>query len=169
MSSLLLFQVRTISHFLLGTSSPTQSRAPTNREEPHSPYLARSLISTCASNRPIPEARQDMSVEFFVLQLLLIWPLIQGNDFFADHSNRRIAPPANSSLLHWRSLVGSFQFSARPTDVPRPNAPESISLQPRRWNFNFFPGGSSIPTLEVAAGRKKNVSGIHRSCLISLK
>ncbi|KAG2742426.1 WD40 repeat-like protein [Suillus brevipes Sb2] len=92
-----------------------------------------------------------------------------GKDFFADHSNRPTAPSANTSLLNWRSLFSS-------TDVPRPspresrhrnflnslhfatrpNAPQSISLQSRRWNFHLFPGGSSIPTVEVAAGRKKN-------------
>ncbi|KIK35613.1 hypothetical protein CY34DRAFT_812020 [Suillus luteus UH-Slu-Lm8-n1] len=92
-----------------------------------------------------------------------------GKDFFADHSNRRAAPPANTSLLNWRSLFSSTD-APRPAPresrhsnllnslhfTTRPNAPQSISLQPRRWNFNLFPGGSSIPTVEVAAGRKKN-------------
>ncbi|KAG2737701.1 hypothetical protein P692DRAFT_201578598 [Suillus brevipes Sb2] len=87
-----------------------------------------------------------------------------GKDFFADHSNRPTAPPANTSFLNWRSL---FSSTHAPRPSPResrhrnllnslPNAPQSISLQPRRRNFNLFPGGSSIPTVEVAAGRKKN-------------
>ncbi|KAG2752811.1 hypothetical protein P692DRAFT_20268582, partial [Suillus brevipes Sb2] len=91
-----------------------------------------------------------------------------GKDFFADHSNRPTAPPANPSLLNWRSLFSSTS-SPRPSPresrhrnllnslhfTTRLNAPQSISLQPRRWNFNLFPGGSSIPIVEVAAGRKK--------------
>ncbi|KAG2029951.1 hypothetical protein BDR03DRAFT_975299 [Suillus americanus] len=44
-----------------------------------------------------------------------------------------------------------MRFSTQP-----PNAPQSIPLEPRRWNFNLFSGGSSIRTAEVAAGRKKN-------------
>ncbi|KAG2752847.1 WD40 repeat-like protein [Suillus brevipes Sb2] len=92
-----------------------------------------------------------------------------GKDFFADHSNRPTASPANPSFLNWRSL---FSSTGAPRPSPReyrhrnflnslhfttpPNAPQSISLQPRRRNFNLFPGGSSIPTVEVAAGRKKN-------------
>ncbi|KAG2757559.1 WD40 repeat-like protein [Suillus brevipes Sb2] len=92
-----------------------------------------------------------------------------GKDFFADHSNRPTASPANPSFLNWRSL---FSSTGAPRPSPReyrhrnflnslhfttpPNAPQSLSLQPRRRNFNLFPGGSSIPIVEVAAGRKKN-------------
>ncbi|KAG2743661.1 WD40 repeat-like protein [Suillus brevipes Sb2] len=60
-----------------------------------------------------------------------------GKDFFADHSNRPTAPQANTSLLNWRGLFSS-------TDAPRSSPRESRQR------------GSSIPTVEVAAGRKKN-------------
>ncbi|KAG2741897.1 WD40 repeat-like protein [Suillus brevipes Sb2] len=78
-----------------------------------------------------------------------------GNDFFADHSNGRTAPPANSSLLHWRSLFGSLRFSARPTDAPRPSPRE-----PRHWNFRLRPVGKSRRTVEVAPARDEDRYGI---------
>ncbi|KAG2739226.1 WD40 repeat-like protein [Suillus brevipes Sb2] len=78
-----------------------------------------------------------------------------GKDFFADHSNRPTAPPANSSLLHWRSLFGSLRFSARPTDAPRPSPRES-----RRWNFRLRPVGKSRRTVEVAPARDEDRYGI---------
>ncbi|KAG2741820.1 hypothetical protein P692DRAFT_20905128 [Suillus brevipes Sb2] len=40
-----------------------------------------------------------------------------GKDVFADPSNHRTSPPANSSL-NWRSLCGFLRFSARPTNAP---------------------------------------------------
>ncbi|KAG2742134.1 WD40 repeat-like protein [Suillus brevipes Sb2] len=78
-----------------------------------------------------------------------------GNDFFADHSNRPTAPPANSSLLHWRSLFGSLRFSARPPDAPRPSPRES-----RHWNFRLRPVGKSRRTVEVAPARDEDRYGI---------
>ncbi|KAG2744190.1 WD40 repeat-like protein [Suillus brevipes Sb2] len=77
-----------------------------------------------------------------------------GNDFFADHSNNRTAPPSSSSLK-WRSLFGSLRFSARPTDAPRPSPRES-----RRWNFNLLPVGKSSRTVEVAPARDEDRYGI---------
>ncbi|KAG1808979.1 uncharacterized protein BJ212DRAFT_1381776 [Suillus subaureus] len=91
-----------------------------------------------------------------------------GKNFWdADTSTApcHAAPPASSSTsLHWRSLFGSLRFSTRSAD-----APQSIPLQPRRWNFNLFSVGNSVRTIGVAAGRKKNASGFHRSFLISWK
>ncbi|KAG2740111.1 WD40 repeat-like protein [Suillus brevipes Sb2] len=77
-----------------------------------------------------------------------------GNDFFADHSNRRTAPPANSSL-NWRSWFGSLRFSARPTDAPPPSPRES-----RQWNFRLRPVGKSSRTVEVAPARDEDRYGI---------
>ncbi|KAG2067068.1 hypothetical protein BDR04DRAFT_1144516 [Suillus decipiens] len=77
-----------------------------------------------------------------------------GKDFWDDtHSTHHpAAPPATPlSALRWRNLLGSLRFSTRP-----PNTPQSIPLESRRWNFNVFSGGSSIRTVEVPAGRKKN-------------
>jgi hypothetical protein len=144
------FRVHAISHFLLGTSSPTQNCTATNREQLHSCSYV-SLYSQC-SNSPIPEARQNMSVN--VLRLMLILPLRQGKDFFADHSHCRAAPPANPSLLNWRSLFGSFRFSGRPTDAPQP--PPRVS---RHWNFSLRSKGKSSRTVEVAPARDEDVSG----------
>jgi hypothetical protein len=106
----------------------------------------------CTSNSPIPEAQQDTSVKFFVHQLLRIQPLRQGNDFFADLSNNRTAPPANSSL-NWRSLFGSSRFSVQPADAPRPLPRES-----RPWNFSLRPVGKSTRTVDVAPARDEDVS-----------
>ncbi|KAG1860949.1 hypothetical protein F4604DRAFT_1957684 [Suillus subluteus] len=78
-----------------------------------------------------------------------------GKDFWDADINtvpHRAAPPARpSSSLHWRSLLGSLRFSTRPADAPQP-----IPLQPRHWNSSLFPVGSSVRTIDVAAGRKKN-------------
>jgi len=76
-----------------------------------------------------------------------------GKDFWDADTNtgpRSTAPPARPLSSLWRNLLGSLRFGTRP-----PNAPQSILLEPRRWNFNLFSGGSSITTVEVAAGRKK--------------
>ncbi|KAG1808984.1 WD40-repeat-containing domain protein [Suillus subaureus] len=82
-----------------------------------------------------------------------------GNDFWdagINPTSHPAAPPVHpSSFLRWRDLLGSLHFSTRP-----PNGPQSIPLEPRRWNFNLFSGGSSIRSVDVPAGRKKNVSGL---------
>ncbi|KAG2741882.1 WD40 repeat-like protein [Suillus brevipes Sb2] len=78
-----------------------------------------------------------------------------GKDFFADHSDRRTAPPANSPFLHWRSLFGSLRFSARPADARRPSPREF-----RRWNFRLRPVGKSRRTVEVAPARDEDRYGI---------
>ncbi|KIK38149.1 hypothetical protein CY34DRAFT_809696 [Suillus luteus UH-Slu-Lm8-n1] len=74
-----------------------------------------------------------------------------GNDFWDADTNtepRSTAFPAHPSFAHrWRDIL---RFSTRP------NAPQSTPLEPRRWNFNLSRGSSSIRTVEVAAGRKKN-------------
>ncbi|KIK36813.1 hypothetical protein CY34DRAFT_491652 [Suillus luteus UH-Slu-Lm8-n1] len=74
-----------------------------------------------------------------------------GNDFWDADTNaepRSTAFPARPSFSHrWRDIL---RVSTGP------NAPQSIPLEPRRWNFNLSRGGSSIRTVEVAAGRKKN-------------
>ncbi|KAG2059902.1 WD40 repeat-like protein [Suillus hirtellus] len=72
-----------------------------------------------------------------------------GNDFWDADTNPTPPFASPSSSLHWRNFLDSLRFSIRP-----PNA--SIPLQHRRWNLKLFPGGSSIRTVEVAAGRKKN-------------
>ncbi|KAG2753526.1 hypothetical protein P692DRAFT_20722267, partial [Suillus brevipes Sb2] len=78
-----------------------------------------------------------------------------GKDFFADHSDRRTAPPANSSLLHWRSLFSSLRFSDRPPYTSRPSPRES-----RRWNFRLRPIGKSRRTVEVAPAHDEDRYGI---------
>ncbi|KIK32405.1 hypothetical protein CY34DRAFT_19072 [Suillus luteus UH-Slu-Lm8-n1] len=78
-----------------------------------------------------------------------------GKDFFADHSDRCTAPPANSSLLHWRNFFGSFRFSSQPANAPRPSPRES-----RRWNFRLRPVGKSRRTVEVAPARDEDRYGI---------
>ncbi|KIK38934.1 hypothetical protein CY34DRAFT_808870 [Suillus luteus UH-Slu-Lm8-n1] len=71
-------------------------------------------------------------------------------DADSDTEPRFSASPASSSVAHhWRDFL---RFSTR----PNLNAPQAIPLETRRSNFNLFRGGSSIPTVEVAAGRKKN-------------
>ncbi|KAG2743305.1 hypothetical protein P692DRAFT_201795013 [Suillus brevipes Sb2] len=65
------------------------------------------------------------------------------------------APPTTSqpitttpSFAHrWRDFLHSST---------QRNTPQSIPLEPRRRNFNLLRGSSSIRTVEVAAGRKKN-------------
>ncbi|KAG2059904.1 WD40 repeat-like protein [Suillus hirtellus] len=74
-----------------------------------------------------------------------------GKDFWDADTNPTPSPASPSSSLYWRNLFSSLPFSTR-----HANAPQSIPLEPRRWNFNLFPRGSSIRTVEVAAGRKKN-------------
>ncbi|KAG1893788.1 uncharacterized protein F5891DRAFT_762096 [Suillus fuscotomentosus] len=74
-----------------------------------------------------------------------------GKDFWDADTNPTSSPASPSSSLHWRNLLSSLPFS-----IGHANAPQSIPLEPRRWNFNLFPRGSSISTVEVAAGRKKN-------------
>ncbi|KAG2339000.1 WD40 repeat-like protein [Suillus weaverae] len=74
-----------------------------------------------------------------------------GKDFWDADTNTAPHPTASpSSKLRWRNLFDSLRFSTQSRD-----APQSIPLEPRRQNSNLFPGGSSIPTIEVAAGRKK--------------
>ncbi|KIK40836.1 hypothetical protein CY34DRAFT_245171 [Suillus luteus UH-Slu-Lm8-n1] len=73
-----------------------------------------------------------------------------GKDFFADYSNRPTAPPANPSLLNWRSL-----FSSTVTDAPRPSPRVS-----RHWNFNLLPVGNSRRIVEVAPARDEDRYGI---------
>ncbi|KIK38936.1 hypothetical protein CY34DRAFT_364355 [Suillus luteus UH-Slu-Lm8-n1] len=74
-----------------------------------------------------------------------------GKDFWdadANTESRSAASPASPSVAHrWRNFL-------RFTD--RPNAPQSRPPETRHWGFNLSRGGSSIPTVEVAAGRKKN-------------
>jgi hypothetical protein len=79
--------------------------------------------------------------------------LIQGDDFFADHSNCRAAPLAKPSLLNWRSLSGSFRFSGRPIDTPQPSPHES-----RHRNFSLLPVGKSRCVVDVAPARDEDVS-----------
>ncbi|KAG2067072.1 WD40 repeat-like protein [Suillus decipiens] len=75
-----------------------------------------------------------------------------GKDFCDGDTNptsHSTVPRASPlSALCWRNLLS---FSPR-----TPNAPQSIPLEFRRWNFNLFSGGSSIRTIEVATSRKKN-------------
>ncbi|KAG1819539.1 uncharacterized protein BJ212DRAFT_1341508 [Suillus subaureus] len=73
-----------------------------------------------------------------------------GKDFWDADTNTapcRAATPVNLlSSLHWRSLFGSLRFSTRSADTL-----QSIPLQPRHWNFNLFPVGSSIRTVDRIA------------------
>ncbi|KAG2339007.1 hypothetical protein BDR05DRAFT_1003689 [Suillus weaverae] len=73
---------------------------------------------------------------------------MSGKDFWDADTNTAPRPTASP---RWHNFLDSLRFSTRSGD-----APQSIPLEPWRWNFNLFPGGSSIPTVEVAAGRKKN-------------
>jgi hypothetical protein len=94
----------------------------------------------------------------FIFLVIASLTIVQGKDFWDADTNtgpRSTAPPARPLSSLWRNLLGSLRFGTRP-----PNAPQSILLEPRRWNFNLFSGGSSITTVEVAAGRKKNVSDL---------
>ncbi|KAG2751030.1 hypothetical protein P692DRAFT_20728923, partial [Suillus brevipes Sb2] len=61
---------------------------------------------------------------------------------------RSAASPASPSVVH--RLPDFLRFSTRP------NAPQSIPLETWHWNLILFRGGRSIPTVQVAAGRKKN-------------
>ncbi|KAG2738065.1 hypothetical protein P692DRAFT_20928051, partial [Suillus brevipes Sb2] len=77
-----------------------------------------------------------------------------GKDFWDANTNTAPCPAAPASplsALYWRNLLGSLHATTRPS-----NASQSIPLEPRRWKFNLLRGGSSIPMVEVAAGRKKN-------------
>ncbi|KAG2737702.1 WD40 repeat-like protein [Suillus brevipes Sb2] len=71
-----------------------------------------------------------------------------GKYFFADHSNRPTAPPANTSLLNWRSLFSS-------TNAPRPSPRES-----RHRNFSLLPVGNFRRSIEVAPARDEDRYGI---------
>ncbi|KIK42306.1 hypothetical protein CY34DRAFT_805050 [Suillus luteus UH-Slu-Lm8-n1] len=80
-----------------------------------------------------------------------------GNDFWdadtPDTEPCSAASPASPlSALYWRNLLaGSLHASTRPS-----NTSQSTPLEPRRLNFKLSRGGSSMPTVEVAAGRKKS-------------
>ncbi|KAG2065994.1 WD40 repeat-like protein [Suillus decipiens] len=77
-----------------------------------------------------------------------------GNEFWDANTNSTPHPaaPGNPlSSLHWRNFLGSLRLITR-----LPNTPQSIPLQPRRWNSSLFPVRNSIRTIDVAAGRKKN-------------
>ncbi|KAG2747519.1 WD40 repeat-like protein, partial [Suillus brevipes Sb2] len=77
-----------------------------------------------------------------------------GKDFWDADTNIApcsVAPASPLTALYWRNLLGSLRATTRPS-----NTSQSIPLEPRRWNFNLLRGGSSIPTVEVAAGRKKS-------------
>jgi hypothetical protein len=103
----------------------------------------------------------------FDLFALASLTLVEGNDFWGADTNtahRPAAPASPSSALRWRDLFSSLRVSTRPL-----NTPQSIPLEPRRWNFNLFPGGSSTRTVEVAAGRKKKVSGSQSLLMISFE
>ncbi|KAG2067070.1 hypothetical protein BDR04DRAFT_1120707 [Suillus decipiens] len=82
-----------------------------------------------------------------------------GKDFWDADTNsthRPAAPPATQlSALRWRNLLSSLHFSTRP-----PNGPQSIPLESRRWNFNFFSGGSSIRTVNVPLAQDEDRIGI---------
>jgi hypothetical protein len=69
------------------------------------------------------------------------------------------SPPITTTTSFAHRSRDSLHFSTQP------NTPQSIPLEPRRRNFNLLRGSSSIRTVEVAAGRKKNVSGLHPSFL----
>ncbi|KAG2339680.1 hypothetical protein BDR05DRAFT_577875 [Suillus weaverae] len=76
-----------------------------------------------------------------------------GDDFWGndiDRTPRRPAPPAStSSRLHWRSFFGSKHLGTRPANAtPR---------QPRHWNFNLSPIGTSSRTVGVAAAREEDI------------
>jgi WD40 repeat protein len=74
-----------------------------------------------------------------------------GEDFWGtDPTHTRAASPVNSSALRWRNFLGLLRFSIRPA-----NTPQSIPTRARRRNFNLFPVGNSIRTVDVAAGKKK--------------
>lgn len=79
-----------------------------------------------------------------------------GDDFWSYGTERaphRPAPPASTlSRLHWRSFFGSTHLRTRPANAtPR---------QPRHWNFNLLPLGTSSRTVDVAAAREDDRYGI---------
>ncbi|KAG2054289.1 hypothetical protein BDR06DRAFT_420679 [Suillus hirtellus] len=77
-----------------------------------------------------------------------------GKDFRDTDTNtkpRPAAPARSSSSLRWRNSLRLLHFSIRPS-----SASQSISLQPRRRNFDFFSGESSKHTVDVAVGHKKH-------------
>lgn len=81
--------------------------------------------------------------------------LTYGRDFWDADANPTpptVHPASPLSSLHWHNLLGSLRFSPRHS-----NAPQSIQFEPQHWNSNLFPGGNSIRTVEVSAGRKKNI------------
>ncbi|KAG0698928.1 WD40-repeat-containing domain protein [Suillus ampliporus] len=82
-----------------------------------------------------------------------------GNDFWGDNTDRappRSAPPARSSSpFRWRNLFGFLRFSTRPADAPQP-----ISLQPRRWNFTLLPVTISRHPVVVSPARDDDRIGI---------
>lgn len=84
---------------------------------------------------------------------------VQGKDFFDTDTNpapRPAAPASPSFGLRWRNLFGSLHFSTRPA-----HAPQSVPLEPRRWNFRSFPVGISRRSVNVAPCRDEDVSARH--------
>ncbi|KAG1803347.1 WD40-repeat-containing domain protein [Suillus subaureus] len=79
---------------------------------------------------------------------------VGGNDFFGNDTNHTphyALSGSPSSLIRWRHLLGPIHFGTRPADALRP-----IPRQPRQWNFNLFPRGTSSDIIDVAPSRKKN-------------
>ncbi|KAG1893717.1 uncharacterized protein F5891DRAFT_1196060 [Suillus fuscotomentosus] len=140
--------------FSLGTSSPTESCAPTDCEQPHLfSCLVRPLtpVLRLISRFKIPDW-QDMSVQY---------TKIQGNGFFgdeSDHTSRRAAPSTSlSSLVHWCHLLSSIHFGTRPLNGSQP-----IRRRSRHWNFNFqlFSGGHSTHTVDAPLAQDEDRYGI---------
>ncbi|OJA13526.1 hypothetical protein AZE42_12320 [Rhizopogon vesiculosus] len=80
-----------------------------------------------------------------------------GDNFWGHNANRsrhRSAarttdPPPRRNLFHL------LRFNVRPIDAPQP-----LPLQPRRGNFSFFTGRTSVPTVDVAAAQDVERYGI---------
>lgn len=152
-----------------GTCSSTETCTPNICESSFFIHLVRSLMPVLVSKQqPNNRGLAKYVGAIFRSGVLASLTKIQGKDFWdadINSTSHPAAPPANPlSTLHWRNFLGSLHVSTRP-----PSAPHLIPLETRRWNLNLFRGGSSISTVEVAAGRKKNVSGLHRFCSIFLK
>ncbi|KAG2747522.1 WD40 repeat-like protein [Suillus brevipes Sb2] len=83
---------------------------------------------------------------------------VQGKDFFDTDTNpaHRPAAPASPSFgLRWRKFFGSLHFGTRPA-----HAPQSVPLEPQRWNFRSFPVGISRRSVIVAPCRDEDRYGI---------
>ncbi|OJA20963.1 hypothetical protein AZE42_12890, partial [Rhizopogon vesiculosus] len=79
-----------------------------------------------------------------------------GDDFWGNNTNRapHCSVPSTDPSPR-RNLFDFLRFNLQPVDASQP-----VPLQPRRRNFRFFTGITSVPTVDVAPAQDVERYGI---------